>query len=92
MSQNNSDSDNQNNPSSQNTQSNQNNDTHQGSNTNDPRVNVTDNPELQQPVADNPVSQRRSRTPTEDANTPNMNNELHGNRPKVARQGSEDHN
>lgn len=66
-------------------------DTHKGSNQNDPRVNTTDNPGLQQPEAENPVSERRSRTPSPEATVSNVNNELHGNRPKVSRQGSEDH-
>ena len=73
------------------TQENPNSDTHQGSNATDPRVNVTDNPEKQQLTDENPVSMQRSRTPSDEATVSNLHNRSHGNRPKVSRQGSEDH-
>ena len=47
------------------------------------------NPDKQQPEAANPVSQRRSETPTEEAEQPSVNNRSHGDRPKVPRPSAE---
>ena len=66
-------------------------DEHKGANASDPRVNLADNPDKQEPEADNPLSVRRSDVPTEESEAPSINNRSHGDRPKIARGSAEDH-